>query len=69
MALPKVKLVRVGKKNKTAIYVQSASGNVYRLHNQQVREQMQRGRTIKQLVAHIQKREQISTKFYTKVRG
>ena len=69
MALAKVTMVRVGKKNKTAIYVQSSSGNVYRLHPQTVREQAQRGRTIEQMIAHITKRATINTKFYTKVRG
>lgn len=69
MAQAKVTMVRVGKKNKTAIYVQSSSGNVYRLHPQTVREQAQRGRTIEQIIAHIAKRATINTKFYTKVRG
>lgn len=69
MALAKVSMVRVGRKNKTAIYIQSASGNVYRLHPQTVREQVKCGRTIEQMIAHITKRETINTKFYTKVRG
>ena len=69
MAQAKVTMVRVGKKNKTAIYVQSSSGNVYRLHPQTVREQAQRGRTIEQIITHITKRATINTKVYTKVRG
>ena len=69
MAQAKVTMVRVGKKNKTAIYVQSSSGNVYRLHPQTVREQAPRGRTIEQIIAHITNRATINTKFYTKVRG
>lgn len=69
MAQAKVSMVRVGKKHKTAIYVQSASGNVYRLSPQTVREQAQRGRTIEQMIAHITERATINTKFYTKVRG
>lgn len=69
MALAKVSMVRVGKKHKTAIYVQSASGNVYRLHPKTVREQAQRGRTIEQMIDLITERATINTKFYTKVRG
>jgi hypothetical protein len=69
MAQAKVSMVRVGKKNKTAIYVQSASGNVYRLHPQTVREQAKCGRSIDQIIAHITNRATINTKFYTKVRG
>ena len=69
MALSKVSMVRVGRKNKTAIYIQSASGNVYRLHPKTVREQIKCGRTIEQMIAHITKRATINTKFYTKVRG
>lgn len=69
MAQAKVTMVRVGKKNKTAIYVQSSTGNVYRLHPETVREQILCGRTIEQMIAHITKRATINTKFYTKVRG
>ena len=67
--LPKVAMVRVGKKRKSTLYVLSESGRVYQMKQSVVAEQCKNNRIgVEELCRRTMQRGTIDTKFYTKVK-